>query len=46
MQQASRLSDFTAFLEAGQLVEFGQTQQLFTRPRQQRTEDYVTGRFG
>jgi phosphate transport system ATP-binding protein len=46
MQQASRLSDFTAFLEAGSLVEFGETQQVFTRPKQQRTEDYVTGRFG
>jgi phosphate transport system ATP-binding protein len=46
MQQASRVSDYTAFLEAGQLVEFGDTQQVFTRPKQQRTEDYVTGRFG
>jgi phosphate transport system ATP-binding protein len=46
MQQAARVSDYTAFLEGGQLVEFGQTQQVFTRPAQKRTEEYVTGRFG
>jgi phosphate transport system ATP-binding protein len=46
MQQASRVSDFTAFLEAGKLVEFGETEEVFTRPREKRTEDYVTGRFG
>jgi phosphate transport system ATP-binding protein len=46
MQQASRVSDFTAFLEAGLLVEFGETDEVFTRPKQKRTEDYVTGRFG
>jgi len=46
MQQASRVSDYTAFLELGVLVEFGETQQLFTMPQQQRTEEYVTGRFG
>jgi phosphate transport system ATP-binding protein len=46
MQQAARVSDFTAFLDAGTLVEFGATQQLFTRPSHKRTEDYVTGRFG
>ena len=46
MQQAARVSDFTAFLDAGNLVEFGETQQVFTRPREKRTEDYVTGRFG
>ena len=46
MQQAARVSDFTAFLEGGALVEFGATQQLFTRPAHKRTEDYVTGRFG
>ena len=46
MQQAARVSDFTAFLESGKLVEFGETDQVFTRPRQKRTEDYVTGRFG
>lgn len=46
MQQAARISDYTAFLYLGELVEFGETAQLFTNPRQKRTEDYVTGRFG
>lgn len=46
MQQAARVSDETAFLENGRLVEFGETDQLFTRPAQKRTEEYVTGRFG
>ncbi|KPJ85787.1 MAG: phosphate ABC transporter ATP-binding protein [Gemmatimonas sp. SG8_17] len=46
MQQAARVSDFTAFLDAGKLVEFGETDQVFTRPKQKRTEDYVSGRFG
>ncbi len=46
MQQASRVSDFTAFLEAGKLVEFGETEEVFTRPKEKRTEEYVTGRFG
>jgi phosphate transport system ATP-binding protein len=46
MQQAARISDFTAFLYLGELVEFGETTQLFTSPGQKRTEDYVTGRFG
>ncbi len=46
MQQASRISDYTAFLESGKLIEFGVTNQLFTRPQNQRTEEYVTGRFG
>jgi phosphate transport system ATP-binding protein len=46
MQQAARVSDFTAFLDAGQLIEFGVTNQVFTRPKEKRTEDYVTGRFG
>ena len=46
MQQAARVSDFTAFLDAGQLVEFGETDQVFTRPKEKRTEDYVSGRFG
>lgn len=46
MQQAARISDFTAFLNVGELVEFGPTQRLFTNPSQPRTEDYVTGRFG
>jgi phosphate transport system ATP-binding protein len=51
MQQASRVSDYTAFMLAGedrtgQLVEFGETSQVFTNPQDKRTEDYITGRFG
>jgi phosphate transport system ATP-binding protein len=46
MQQASRVSDFTGFFYLGRLVEFGETKQLFTRPRDERTEAYITGRFG
>lgn len=46
MQQASRVSDFTAFLENGVLVEYGDTEQVFTKPANSRTEEYVTGRFG
>lgn len=46
MQQAARVSDYTAFLEGGDLIEFGETDQVFTRPTHQRTEDYVSGRFG
>lgn len=46
MQQAARVSDYTAFLDAGKLVEFGETDQVFTRPKEKRTEDYVSGRFG
>jgi len=46
MQQAARVSDLTAFLEAGKLVEFDETEAVFTRPREKRTEEYVTGRFG
>jgi len=46
MQQAARVSDFTAFLYEGHLVEFGPTEQLFTNPEQRQTEDYITGRFG
>ena len=46
MQQAARVSDDTAFLEAGELIEFGETDKLFTKPDKKRTEEYVTGRFG
>jgi len=46
MQQAARVSDRTAFFFEGRLVEFGETDQLFTRPREKKTEDYVCGRFG
>jgi phosphate transport system ATP-binding protein len=46
MQQAARVSDTTAFFYMGELVEAGATEQIFTNPREQRTEDYVTGKFG
>jgi phosphate transport system ATP-binding protein len=46
MQQAARVSDHTAFLYMGELVEYGPTQRLFTNPREERTEAYITGRFG
>jgi len=46
MQQAARVSDFTAFLYEGALVEVGPTKQLFTKPEKKETEDYITGRFG
>ncbi len=46
MQQAARISDYTAFMEMGILIEFGETDQIFTRPNIKRTEEYVTGRFG
>ena len=46
MQQASRVSEFTGFFYIGRLVEFGDTAQIFTRPRDERTEAYITGRFG
>ena len=46
MQQAARVSDKTAFLLMGELIEIGETQQIFTKPQDRRTEDYVTGRFG
>ena len=46
MQQAARVSDSTAFLYMGELIEFGKTKQLFTNPREKKTEDYITGRFG
>ena len=46
MQQAARVSDVTAFLYLGELIEFGETKQLFTNPKEKKTEDYITGRFG
>jgi phosphate transport system ATP-binding protein len=46
MQQAARCSDYTAFLYMGELVEFGETDQIFIRPGRKQTEDYITGRFG
>mgnify|MGYP004007498313 FL=1 len=46
MQQAARVSQYTAFLENGVLIEYGDTEDVFTRPANRRTEEYVTGRFG
>ena len=46
MQQAARISDFTAFMYLGELIEFGKTDSLFVKPMQKQTEDYITGRFG
>ena len=46
MQQAARISDQTAFFLLGELVEYGGTEQIFAQPRDKRTEDYITGRFG
>jgi len=46
MQQAARSSDFTAFMYLGELIEFDETEKIFTHPREKRTEDYITGRFG
>jgi len=46
MQQAVRTADFTTFMYLGEIVEFGQTEQIFSNPKEQRTQDYVTGRFG
>jgi phosphate transport system ATP-binding protein len=46
MQQAARVSDFTAFMYLGELIEFDRTSKMFTAPHEQRTQDYITGRFG
>jgi phosphate transport system ATP-binding protein len=46
MQQAARVSDYTAFLYLGKLIEFNETENIFTRPNKKQTEDYITGRFG
>ena len=46
MQQAGRISDYTAFLYLGRLIEFGATTQIFSNPKERQTEDYITGRFG
>ena len=46
MQQAARVSDYTAFMYLGELVEFGETTRIFTSPNDRRTQDYITGRFG
>jgi phosphate transport system ATP-binding protein len=46
MQQAARISDYTAYMYLGELIEFGETDQLFLKPERKETEDYITGRFG
>ena len=46
MQQAARVSDYTAYMYLGELIEFGETDQLFLKPKRKETEDYITGRFG
>ena len=46
MQQAVRISDRTAFFLLGELIEYDETEKLFSQPENQRTEDYITGRFG
>jgi phosphate transport system ATP-binding protein len=46
MQQAARVSDFTAYMYIGDLVEFGKTDEIFIKPKKKETEDYITGRFG
>jgi phosphate transport system ATP-binding protein len=46
MQQAARVSDFAGFLLLGDLIEYGPTRDLFNVPKDKRTEDYITGRFG
>jgi phosphate transport system ATP-binding protein len=46
MQQAARVSDYTAYMYLGELMEFGETDQIFIKPKRKETEDYITGRFG
>ena len=46
MQQAARVSDYTAYMYLGELIEMGETRQMFIKPSRQETEDYITGRFG
>ena len=46
MQQAARCSDYTAYMYLGDLIEFGRTADVFTKPKRKDTEDYITGRFG
>ena len=46
MQQAARISDKTAFFLMGEVIEFGETEQIFSMPKNKTTEDYITGRFG
>ena len=46
MQQAARISDYTAYMYLGELIEFGKTDEIFIKPKKKATEDYITGRFG
>ena len=46
MQQAARISDYTAFMYLGELIEFGPTEQIFLNPKEKRTADYIAGKFG
>jgi phosphate transport system ATP-binding protein len=46
MQQAARVSDYTAFMYLGELIEYGETNGIFTAPKEKKTEEYITGRFG
>jgi phosphate transport system ATP-binding protein len=46
MQQAARISDYTAFMYLGEMIEYGETTQIFENPREELTENYITGRFG
>ena len=46
MQQAARVSDYTAYMYLGELIEFGETDKMFTNPDRKETEDYITGKFG
>jgi phosphate transport system ATP-binding protein len=46
MQQAARVSDYTAYMYLGELIEYGDTDMIFTRPTRRETEDYITGKFG
>jgi phosphate transport system ATP-binding protein len=46
MQQAARISDYTAFFYMGELIEFDKTNKIFTNPEKKKTENYITGRFG
>ena len=46
MQQAGRIADYTAFFLSGEVVEYGKTEEIFHSPKDRRTEDYITGRFG
>ena len=46
MQQAARVSDYTAYMYLGEMVEYSQTDEIFIKPRDKRTEDYITGRMG